>query len=278
MFSNTILFFVFYIFTVSLTWSPVNALQILAVEYIPGKSHWNFMSAILQTLVDNGHNVTVFTPFPEGDRVNYTEFDLSNDLPMKVAMNAVEIFQTFSKTSIMLPLMMNMSRKFCEIVHEKHQMKNILENADSNYDIVITEILVTECASYVAAKLNLPLIYLIPSPMITSMEHVILGDISNPATVSHLLAHHAVPRTFTQRFSNLILLVYSVFIKKQKELELKKIDPQPYDLVETIQPSLIFTNTHYITDAPRPIPPNVIQAGGIHLKTPETIPDVSKAC
>lgn len=59
-------------------------------------------------------------------------------------------------------------------------------------------------------------------------------------------------------------------------MELKKIDPRSYyDLVKPKRLLLVFMNTHYITDAPRPLPANVIQVGGIHLKSSNSIPNVS---
>jgi len=265
---------VFYIFTVLITYESVKALQILAIENIAGKSHWNFLNAVLRSLSDNGHNVTVFTPFPDGNQVNYTEVYI--ELPAKVSMDAVDTLNTFSKPEVMIPLVMTMTRHFCSIIHEQKDMLEILNSGKSNFDIIITEVASSECASYVAFKLDLPLIYVIPSPMVTYIEHTVLGDVSNPATVSHLMAHHAVPKTFAQRFSNVVLLGFSLFALIYKEMELKKIDPQPYDLVKPIKPSLVFMNTHYITDAPRPLPASVIQVGGVHLKTPRSIPNVSK--
>lgn len=53
-------------------------------------------------------------------------------------------------------------------------------------------------------------------------------------------------------------------------MEVKKIYPQPYDLVKPIKPSLVFMNTHYITDTLRPMTASVIQVGAVHLKTPRT--------
>lgn len=49
------------------------------------------------------------------------------------------------------------------------------------------------------------------------------------------------------------------------------------DLIEPVKPSIVFLNTYYVTEAPRPFPPNVIQVGGIHLQPPEDdiIPAVS---
>lgn len=58
---------------------PTTGYRILAVQPIAAKSHWNFMSAVLRSLSGAGHPVTVFTPFPEGDRPNYTEVDTTAD-------------------------------------------------------------------------------------------------------------------------------------------------------------------------------------------------------
>lgn len=276
-FSSKTLLSVFNILAVSITYyAPVDALKILAIENVSGKSHWNFMSAVLRSLTDVGHNVTVFTPFPDGDRVNYTEVDVSKDLPMKVAMDAEEIFMTFSKNRVMIPFIINMARYYCDIIYEQRDMKEILNGGKSNYDIIITEIIASECASYIATKLNLPFIYVIPSPMVTYIEHSVFGDVPNPATVSHLMADHAVPKTFAQRFLNVVLLGYSVFTMKYKDITLKTFDSKPYDMVEPLKPSVVFMNTHYITEAPRPMPTNVVQIGGIHLQTSRDIPNVSK--
>ncbi|CAI6346251.1 unnamed protein product [Macrosiphum euphorbiae] len=271
---RTMMLSLFCILTVSMTYTSTNALQILAIENVAGKSHWNFMSAVLRSLTDNGHNVTVFTPFPDGNRANYTEVYL--DLPSKVEMDIEETLNVFGKPTAIIPILMNMTRYFCNIAYEQRDMQEILNGGKSNYDIIFTEVVASECASYIASKLELPLIYVIPSPMITHIEHTVFGDVSNPATVSHLMAHNAVPRTFAQRFLNVVLLGFSLLALKYKEIELKKIDVQPYDLVQPLKPSLVFMNTHYITDAPRPMPASVIQIGGIHLKTPRRIPNVSK--
>ncbi|CAH1737608.1 unnamed protein product [Aphis gossypii] len=263
--------FVYYIVTSFITYASVDALQILAIEHIAAKSHWNFMSAVLQSLSENGHNVTVYTPFPVGNQSNYTEISL--ELPSQVGMDAVELLNMFEKPTDMIPLIINMTRDFCNIVYEQKEIQELLNSDKSNYDIFITEVLSSECSSYVASKLNLSLIYVIPSPMITYMEHSVIGEVSNPATVSHLMSHHAVPKTFYQRLSNVIILGFSLFELIFTEMELKKIDTQPYDLVESVKPSLVFINTHYITDAPRPLSANLIQVGGIHLKSPNSIPN-----
>ncbi|VVC43589.1 UDP-glucuronosyl/UDP-glucosyltransferase [Cinara cedri] len=250
-----------------------NGLRVLAIEYIAGKSHWNFMSSVLRVLTDSGHHVTAFTPFLDGERANYTEVDISGDIPIKLALNATEAITQFAGTSSMIATIGTISRQACKAVHGKPQMVEILERGGTaGFDVVIAEIAGSECVSYVAAMLGVPLIYVIPSPMITYVERTVTGHVSNPATVSHMLAHHAVPGTFFQRFSNLLQTVYVGFIVHRDEMLAAIFDPQPHDLVKPLKCSLVFINSYYLTDLSRPMSSNVIQVGGLHLKSPKSIP------
>lgn len=40
--------------------------------------------------------------------------------------------------------------------------------------------------------------------------------------------------------------------------------------------SLIFVNTHFSIDYPRPLVPNIIEIGGVHIGTPKPLPTVSE--
>lgn len=252
-----------------------DGLRILAVESIAGKSHWNFMRAVLRVLTDNGHEVTAFTPFPDGDRHNYTEVDMSGVFPIKLGMDVSQIFDQFVDPMSLLPLIAQMSRMLCNIIYDNDRMKDVLSaRPDDRFDLVIIEPLASNCVSHVASTLRVPMIYVVPSPMITHAEREYLGHVPNPATVSHLLARHGVPGTFVQRLGNAVLLAYSMFMVKYTEWTLKRAEPRAYDFSTPVQPSAIFVNTHLITEAPRPMSPNVVQVGGLHLEQPKGIPSV----
>jgi len=257
--------------------APADALRVLAVQTIPGKSHWNFMRGVLAALTDGGHDVTAFTPFPDGDRVNYTEVDTSGDLQRTDRrLDAEGVFETFAKTASMLSFMTSASRDFCDVAYRRREMRRILVGGGrGRYDVVLTEMGASDCVSYAARRLDVPLIYLIPSPMITFVERDLLGDVPNPATVSHVMAGHAVPRTFAQRLGNLVLSAYSAFAVKANGMALKNSRPSPYDRTVPVLPSVVFVNSHHVTDASRPTTPSVVPVGGIHLRTPESVPDVS---
>jgi len=97
---------------------------------------------------------------------------------------------------------------------------------------------------------------------------------SNPAVVSMNLANFGIPKTFAQRAINSAYLLYSSVINKMYEFCGRLIQPQEYDLHAPISPSLIFVNRHFTIEPASPIPSNVVDVGGIHLKAPKKLPKV----
>lgn len=258
---------------------PVDGMRVLAVETIAGKSHWNFMRAVLRALTDAGHTVTVFTPFLDGDRDNYTEVDTSAAFRMKLDVDLSEVMDKFVEPSSILPLIVTISRSLCDAIFEDDRMKEAMrppaDRGDDGYDVVFVEPVASECVSHAATVLGLPLVFVIPSPMISYYERSFLGHVPNPAVVSHMMADHAVPRTFVQRFRNTVLLAYSVFVVRYTEWSLKRDDaPKPYDTLAPVRPSAVFVNSHYATEASRPVPPNFVHVGGLHLEKPKSLPTV----
>ncbi|XP_001944591.2 UDP-glucuronosyltransferase 2B15 [Acyrthosiphon pisum] len=258
----------FYTFAGSWIPAPVESANILAVETVGCKSHWNFMSSILRALVDNGHNVTVFTPFADGNRENYTE--VSTGATTFLEMNIEDLMDKSNGPIKFTSHMLQMSRTMCNVIYENSKMKEVLSNTRSDFDIVITEPSRSECVSYLAIKLNLPLIYLQPVPTMGIMERMYTGHMSNPAVVANKLASFGVPKTFVQRTSNLAILISCTIIREFNELIMKFTEPKEYDLHAPIPPSLVFINSHFTIEPASPIPSNVVAIGGIHLNLKAT--------
>ncbi|KAL5244410.1 hypothetical protein ACI65C_011820 [Semiaphis heraclei] len=253
---------------------PGNAARILAIETFAGRSHWNFMSAVLRAMTDNGHNVTVFTPFLDGNRENYTEIDMSSMFPMKLDMSIKYLREIFSNQFTPLSFMLELGRLSCEILHKNELLNDFLANKlQTDFDAIIIEPgIVSDCLSYVGAGSNLPVIYTTPIPVNTYTERMTYGEVHNPATVSTMLFHSAVPKTFVQRLTNTLVFLYTSIIIRFQEFIIQSLDTKPYDLGTINPPSLVFMNTHFISDKPRPTPSNVVNVGGIHLKPPKKIP------
>ncbi|CAI6346137.1 unnamed protein product [Macrosiphum euphorbiae] len=140
----------------------------------------------------------------------------------------------------------------------------------TDFDLVIIEPLFSECVSYLAAKLNVPLIYVLPVPTMGIMERIFTGHISNPAVVAFNLARFGVPKTFFQRTSNLAIYISCTIIRMYNELIMKFTAPREYDLHTPVPPSLVFVNRHFTIEPASPISSNVVEIGGIHLNLKAT--------
>lgn len=264
--------------------APADGARILAVETIGARSHWNFMSAVLRSLAGAGHAVTVLTPLSDSDdatAANLTVVDTSADNTLEIDRDLIPLLDEFGNPFWAVGKMNAVNRLFCDMTYGSDRLKEILVaggGADGRFDLFIVEPVAYDCMSHIAVTLHVPVVYVIPSPMITSFERDFTGHVSNPACVSHIMAPHAVPKTFFHRLYNTALLAYNVLRTNYDVRMIKYTDPRPYDQSPAVSPSMIFQNTHYITEASRPVAPNVIDVGGIHLKPAKTIPKVSFRC
>ncbi|CAI6350000.1 unnamed protein product [Macrosiphum euphorbiae] len=254
-------------------WSQVGAANILAVPTVPDHSHWNVMRSVLRALTDRGHNLTVFTSSLDGNREGYTEVDVSAEQrPPLADVDATHLIETFRKQGQLIPIAANETRSSCDDIYGNRLMAEILNGVAPKFDLVITEPFMSECVAYVATVLRVPMVYVFAPPIATFLERPLTGHVPNPAAAGHVLSGRGVPETFAERFANAALTVYCSTLMWYAEWNLRRTNPRPYDAVELVKPSVIFTNTHFITEPSRPLTPDVVQIGGIHLTPPESIP------
>lgn len=275
--SRTFVVLAFAMHMLCLAPQPTTGVRVLAVQTFAGRSHWNFLSAVIRALTDAGHSVTVSTPFTEGDRDNYTELDTSSRFPKRMDLGIMELIEVFGPVESTMRTGLQTNWDNCDIVFTEDRMERIMQrrgyddHGRRSFDVVLVHTMGSECVTRVAAALNLPMIYVIASTMLTYMERKALGDLSNPAVVSHVMASHAIPETFAQRFSNAALTLYTTMYIHY--LDSTHSVGSKYEF-SPVQPSAVFLNTHYSVEPARPFPPNVIQVGGIHLKPAKKIPKV----
>lgn len=262
-------------YSATFQWSPTGAANILAVQPIPCKSHWNVMRAVLRVLTDRGHTVTVFTPFMEGKRDGYTEVDMSDQMAPMLGKDAKYLIENFAHVRKSIPRMLNFTRRSCDMIYGHERMAKILGGSGIlDFDLVITEPMVSECVAYAATVLRVPTIYVVPFPVITYLERPLTGHFSNPATVGHVMFHRGNPKALAERLGNVFLTVHCSILTWYAEWQHRWANLRPFDTVDLIKPSMIFTNSYFITESARPLTPDVVQIGGIHLAPVEPIPKV----
>jgi len=234
------------------------------------------MRAVLRALTDNGHNVTVFTPSVDRNRVNYTEIDMSGMFKMKLAMDIVEMRRLFNDQFTPASFVLKLGRISCDVLTKNDQLNDILANKlETDFDAIIFEPgIISGCLTYLGANSTLSLIHTTSVPINTYTGRITYGDVHNPTTVSTMLFKFAVPKTFVQRLTYTLVFLYISTIIRFKEFLLQVIESKPYDASIVTSPSLVFMNTHFISNKTRPTSSNVVNVDGIHLKPPKKIPQV----
>lgn len=267
--------------------------RILAIAPYGSVSHWQYMRSILDLLVHR-HHVTAITPLPVGDRENYTEIDASSVFPIYPEMDTMHMIRSFGSVLRMMPVLPSSSheRDICDAFYEFEPVKQMMAALDEtdrcravskrckskvNYDMVLMEPFYSTCLAYVSHRLHTPVIYVVPSTVLTPMESRFFGGPGpDPTYVPNLMFKGGVPKTVWDQLVNIAMFVYSTFVPWLTETRMMYSRPRHYDTPENWhRPSLVFVNTHHVTEPPRSYPINMIQIGGIHLKSPQPLPDVS---
>lgn len=268
--------------------SETTAANVLAIEPLPARSHWNFMRAVLRVMAaDGGHNVTVYTPFAtsaaeggcpdvcgrrhRGDGAGvagcgYAEVPLQlDDLPDKVSLDVATAVANFASERQFIEVAVNKSRTACKQID---RMAAAGRFAAVRYDLAVVELVSSECTSRVSGVLgDVPLVYLFPSPMASWVEAKVLGTSPGPSYAARLFARHAALDTFARRLDN--AYGWSVTEALQWFYELDA-DASGYR-----KPAVTFVNSDRTVEEPVPTLPNMIRIGGVHLPPPEPVPPVS---
>ncbi|XP_050419910.1 uncharacterized protein LOC126832913 [Adelges cooleyi] len=253
------------------------SLHILAVAPYAAKSHWNFMTSVLHALTDEGHSVTVLTPFLNGNYENYTEIDSSGSQEWtQVDMDVTKRVKQFGSIANLATNIKKVNSQYCGEIYSNARLQEIIAAASSSkasnkFDVVFAQNIGSDCFSFVAKILDLPLIYVHSVPALV-YEASFVGEEPNPAYVTTVLSPLSTPKTFRERVQNTVIVLQSKFFFWFVEIWAQKFSPKPYDLNESVKPSAMFINSHLVVEPARPNLPNVVSIGGIHLSEPKAIP------
>lgn len=257
----------------------LTAVNVLAIEPLPARSHWTFMRAVLMAMATggSGHNVTAYTPFASSSVVTssvcnggpigcgYVEIPLRLDVPDKVALDVRTAIADFADQWRFVGIAVDKSLKACAQID---RMAAAGHFSGVRYDVVVVELVSSECTSRVSGVLGeLPLVYVFPSPIASWVEAKALGTSPGPSYASRLFARYATPDTLPKRLEN----AYGWTVMAALQWFHERGDDQ----TGYRKSSVTFVNTDLTVEKPVPIVQNMIGVGGVHLPPPESIPSVS---
>ncbi|KAK7863669.1 hypothetical protein R5R35_006195 [Gryllus longicercus] len=258
--------------------TSVETAKILAIFSVPARSHVGAYQPLMEELARRGHEMTVVTPFPRTKPLeNYNEIIIEDTFPSRDS-SEMNLFE-YGKNNFLFTMLM-MSKIFvssCEKLVNQPNIQKLIHSTDRSFDLIIYEPFGSQCIYGLLHKFKSPSIQFLPNT-ITPMLHDSMG---NPSTSSYipdaLMEEDTV--NFTTRFFTLLrygfIHIFQLYIQSQMTSIMKKHFPDPslpsITELET-NASFLFLHSHPILNYPKPLTPNTIEVGGLHIKAAGNLP------
>lgn len=253
------------------------AYNILSVLPIPLKSHSIISSSLLNALANKGHNVTVYTMFPQNKQMpNLREIDISSCVANRFGVEEIEnlvdttLFEDFMAFIESAPTF--------EELNNCHPLMELL-NSTPQFDVLISEPFNSDVISVFSYKFNIPSISIFTNVLFSFLSER-MGSPSNPSYIPSMVLGIVELKFFDRLLNVYHYGFYTWFqaysIRQGDEIIRKLFAPGIPSLMDIVgNTSLILTNSHCSYNPPIPLAPGIVEIGGIHIKNSSRLPKVS---
>ncbi|XP_037935861.1 UDP-glucosyltransferase 2 [Teleopsis dalmanni] len=239
-----------------------------------GYSHFKVFYPILQNLAERGHNVTVITYIKNPDpHPNYEEFIITGKETHDVI--TLDMFTPARNLKILFHeyyLLHAEGQESCDKFYKSGYVDKILaRHARVPYDLVIMENFNTDCYFGVPYLLQVPVVGVSSCALMPwYYDRIALPDI--PSYVQSEFIGFPETLNWQQRLTNFIQAkglrtlyrFYTNYLDSKVIKKYLQIDVDVNEIAKSLT-SLIFVNQHYSLSGNRPITPQLIQMGGVHI-------------
>ncbi|XP_035731371.1 UDP-glucuronosyltransferase 2B7-like [Vespa mandarinia] len=273
--------------------SPDRKLNILGIFPHPGKSHFFVIQPILEELARRGHKLTVISYFP---RTNSSK--AKEPLPNYKDISQIDENYIVSEDSVNLSKIRHLP--IITLLKELNLLKNrgqiscdnglsnpkVLELLRSNekFDLIFLENFNTDCFLSLVYKYKIPFVG-ITTCQIMSWTNNHIGNPDDEANIPSVFGHRKKPMSFFDRIANLLWIhiqniLFDFWNDWYHRVPAEKLFgsdlPKFKDIAK--KQSILLVNTHWSLHGSRPLLPNVIEIGGVHLpsSTKPLPPDIAK--
>ncbi|XP_076050354.1 UDP-glucosyltransferase 2-like [Oratosquilla oratoria] len=245
--------------------------RILFLAPISSKSMKGFFTSMISALAQRGHEITVVSPYaPQKQTPNVREIvidklDLSSFMPNVFKAGGMSPFKLIAQTPVK-----------CADALEEPQVQQLF---NEKFDLVMLTTFFSECFLVFASQLKVPLVYVNPAALLPHLEEI-SGNPHFPSFQPVFILDGKHPMTFGTRVINTLFTVFLPLMYKylhlpamEKECMSRNLYPDDFRLADVQgKPSLTFINGITAMDIPRAYVPNVIHAGGLHLRPAQPLP------
>ena len=178
-------------------------------------------------------------------------------------------------------LLWGLGQAICESTLQQESVQNLI-NSNEQFDLIFLEAFYSDCYLGFAHKFKAPVIQ-----FCAFGGTEVMGDlVGNPSPYSYVpdpFNEFSEKMNFIERMQNALGQIFQKLAKKyfipgQDEIMRKYFhDPNMPSIWELEKSTALFmVNHHFSISYPRPLVPNFVQVGGLHIKPPKKLPEVSK--
>lgn len=263
--------------------SASNAARILVAQPMGTKSHQNPFIPLILELDKRGHQVTVITNYASSQfraAENVEEIILSElaveNLSYLNETNIIGMVINGTKpTFSMIWKQLNMLQLAAEVMYTNPAVKSKL--MDDRFDLIVISQVTGKIGYPLAWHFEAPFILISPGVMFPGLAHV-LGDSDHTEHIpfavytDRMTLKERLINTFTNHLIDLLWNKWTQWGYKEIIHKTFPGCPSIDELEKNV--SMAFTNTHHMFNYPRVLPPQVIEVGGMHCKSPKPLPTV----
>lgn len=258
----------------------VDAYNILGIFPHHARSHLTVFLPLMKGLAKKGHIVTVISYFPlKQSYGNYTDIDLSDGKFVELSLNWENIGRT-KWAQFGFPLhLINQAKQNCQNGLNSKNLRNFLRTKQK-FDVIVIEMFNSDCFLSLVDKFPAPVVGFTSSVMLY-WYYSRFGNPAHPAYIDNSLLAYTNQMTFFERVGNVVFslghqFTFNFIITKNDEEIVKQHFGEAFPPLSSISSnvSLMLVNAHFSYNLPRPLVPNVVEIGGIHIGNRKQLPKV----
>lgn len=278
------------IFLLTIVVTCSNATHVLFMMPLATKSETHLLNPMVKAMLDKGHHVTLVTPASSSiqdkklfEIVPVTPFDMVDLNPKHD--NVIDMRRQKDDISQFIDFNMSFVTSRCHQTYKNEAFKTHVMDATTPFDLVVTGAISNECFLGVIHKLKAPFIGISSMPPVkcmidptgfrTPLSFVPIAamDFTDKMT----LGQRAI-NAFASWFLELIVMDFTVYPTSDQIIReyIGENVPSVASLRRDI--NMIFVNTHFSINFPRPYLPDVVEIGGIHCHPPKPLQQVRNSC
>ncbi|XP_075228696.1 UDP-glucosyltransferase 2-like [Lycorma delicatula] len=255
--------------------------NILSFCPTPSYSHQLPCLAVIQSLIDRGHNVTVFSCNPEilnsHPNLHMINMNILYDVYLDYQRkNNFNLQKYLWPSECLLPIVDVLS--ICmDVIFSSETMQNILRSSDTKFDLILYEGLYPGALA-LKHHYNVPSVVIFTVPLYIPVLYS-MGNPINPSYLSSFLTNYSDKMTFYQRIINSFYTLYEMYVHNyymypKMDAVMKKYfgNDIPSSKELEMNNSLLILSGDLSQSYPIPLQPNTIKVGTLHIKPNKPLP------